>query len=59
MGKALGQRAQKLQVVKTPPGPPDQKTVWQAAPGLTHGYFLHVPVPALELTAMVEGLLHD
>ncbi|MEO6797976.1 MAG: hypothetical protein ABI401_00370 [Candidatus Dormibacter sp.] len=31
----------------------------QAAAGLTHGYFLHMPVPALELTAMVEGLLHD
>jgi len=28
-----------------------------AAAGLTQGYFLHKPVPALELTAMVEGLL--
>ncbi|MDQ6709592.1 MAG: response regulator [Candidatus Dormibacteraeota bacterium] len=30
-----------------------------AAAGLTCGYFLNKPVPALELTAMVEGLLHD
>jgi DNA-binding response OmpR family regulator len=28
-----------------------------AAAGLSQGYFLHKPVPALELTAMVEGLL--
>lgn len=30
-----------------------------AAAGLTCGYYLNKPVPALELTAMVEGLLHD
>jgi DNA-binding response OmpR family regulator len=30
-----------------------------ATAGLTCGYFLHKPVAALELTAMVEGLLHD
>ena len=29
------------------------------AADLTRGYFLHRPVPALELTAMVEGLLYD
>jgi DNA-binding response OmpR family regulator len=28
-----------------------------AAAGLSQGYFLHKPVRALELTAMVEGLL--
>ena len=28
-----------------------------ATAGLSQGYFLHKPVPALELTAMVEGLL--
>lgn len=28
-----------------------------AAAGLSLGYFLHKPVPALELTAMVEGLI--
>jgi len=30
-----------------------------ATAGMTCGYFLHKPVAALELTAMVEGLLHD
>lgn len=30
-----------------------------AAAALTCGYFMNKPVPALELTAMVEGLLHD
>ena len=29
-----------------------------ATAGLTCGYFLHKPVAALELTALVEGLLH-
>ncbi len=30
-----------------------------AATGLSYGYFLHKPVPALDLAAMVEGVLHD
>ncbi|MDQ6885358.1 MAG: hypothetical protein M3077_14160 [Candidatus Dormibacteraeota bacterium] len=30
-----------------------------AAAGLTCGYYLDKPVRALELTAMVEGLIHD